>query len=104
MEAVVALQFPVEHPSLAGHFPGRPIVPGVVLLDAVARAAQASFRLSDLCGVPRAKFVRPIAGGAAVTVQLRLSGPRRVAYQASIGGDVVALGNLEFKEAASGDG
>jgi 3-hydroxymyristoyl/3-hydroxydecanoyl-(acyl carrier protein) dehydratase len=34
------LQIAADHPALPGHFPGRPIVPGVVLLDCVLTAAE----------------------------------------------------------------
>ncbi len=35
IERVVTI--PADHPSLPGHFPGRPIVPAVVILDEVGR-------------------------------------------------------------------
>ena len=38
---VRALRFDAAHPSFAGHFPGRPIVAGVLLLEAAADALRA---------------------------------------------------------------
>ena len=44
-----------DHPSLPGHFPGDPIVPGVLLLARVLDAATHAFG-SAVAGVPLAKF------------------------------------------------
>jgi 3-hydroxymyristoyl/3-hydroxydecanoyl-(acyl carrier protein) dehydratase len=46
---------PADHPSLPGHFPGNPIVPGVLLLDCVgAGLEQATGR--RMASVPKVKF------------------------------------------------
>ena len=52
-----------DHPALPGHFPGRPIVPGVVLLDQVIAAARAAFGLPAVMALPRAKFSAPVLPG-----------------------------------------
>lgn len=48
-----------DHPSLAGHFPGNPIVPGVVLLDRVLAAVAAPVG-RPLAGIPNLKFLQPL--------------------------------------------
>ena len=49
------------HPALAGHFPGRPVVPGVILLDRVLDAAQRHFGLRvDALRLPQVKFLQPL--------------------------------------------
>lgn len=48
---------PASHPALAGHFPGNPVVPGVVLLEEVFRAAAAVFGEIELTGFPAVKFL-----------------------------------------------
>ena len=57
-----------DHPSLAGHFPGRPIVPGVVVLDN-AIALISRDRLSDhQPELVEVKFLAPVLPGEDVTV------------------------------------
>lgn len=46
-------RIPATHPCLPGHFPGAPVVPGVVILDEVLRASSAS-------GLAWAKFHAPL--------------------------------------------
>ena len=38
MQTELSLNFPATHPVFAGHFPGHPMVPGALLLDAVLHA------------------------------------------------------------------
>ena len=63
-----------DHPAFAGHFPGRAIVPGVVLLDLAMRAIAAHVGLRDLaqqegeCEIGNAKFLSPVGPGESLVV------------------------------------
>ena len=49
---------PVDHPVFAGHFPGMPIVPGVMLLDAMLHTITAATGLApDRCEISSVKFL-----------------------------------------------
>ena len=55
------VRFPAGAAYFAGHFPGQPIVPGVVLIDAAVRiAAQATGRPLRLRRLVYAKFVQAV--------------------------------------------
>lgn len=58
---------PADHPCIAGHFPGNPIVPGVVLIDCVLAAVQATGN-RRLVGIPNLKFIHPLRPGTPFTI------------------------------------
>ena len=64
-EIVTQLSVPADHPSLPGHFPGNPIVPGVVLLDLVFETIAATLPV-ELVSIVSTKFLQ------AVTPQMRI--------------------------------
>jgi 3-hydroxymyristoyl/3-hydroxydecanoyl-(acyl carrier protein) dehydratase len=77
------LQIPREHPSYAGHFPGQPIVPGVVLLDEVIQAIEQQTPPIDLYSsagmeMPVCKFLAPVLPGATLCLTLTWDGPGSV--------------------------
>lgn len=55
------VRFPGNAPYFAGHFPGQPVVPGVVLIDAAVQiAGQAIGRRLRLRRLAYAKFVQAV--------------------------------------------
>lgn len=68
-----SLRITADHPSLPGHFPGAPLVPGVVLLDQVLLAAEKwlnqPLRVSVLT---QTKFNSPLLPEQTAVVKLQL--------------------------------
>jgi 3-hydroxyacyl-[acyl-carrier-protein] dehydratase len=62
MEELTTLTIPAEHPALAGHFPGEPILPGVMLLDEMVRTVESAAGAGHW-RIGSAKFVRPVRAG-----------------------------------------
>lgn len=68
---------PATHPCLPGHFPGHPLVPGVVVLEQVLLAAsQAAGQAAATLRLPQVKFLAPLYPGQAAEVVLDGQAPR----------------------------
>jgi 3-hydroxyacyl-[acyl-carrier-protein] dehydratase len=76
-DATISTRFaiPADHPSLPGHFPGQPVVPGVVLLDRIAAAIEAA-GFPPLRRLPAVKFLAPLLPGQRVDLTAVRTGTR----------------------------
>ena len=64
-----------DHPAFAGHFPGQPILPGVLLLERVMTVAQTCLILPFKdCALHNVKFIAAVGPGDRLRVDLTLSG------------------------------
>src|ERR1700760_4072795 len=85
----VSFAIPADHPCLAGHFPGRPIVPGVLLLDRVLEAAQDCSGPLSVTGLPQVKFLAPLQPEAPAEAVL-VREPGRLRFRVEQAGRVLA--------------
>ena len=91
------------HPALPGHFPGRPVVPGVVLLDEVVNAAEAWLHTTlHVRSLQQAKFTAPLLPDQSAELRLTLQGSV-LKFVITRAADAIARGVFEVApEAAPG--
>ncbi len=88
----IPLRIPATHPALPGHFPGNPVVPGVVLLRGVAEALR-QWRGERLRRFD-AKFLAPLLPGQDARIELQ-GDEGRVRFAIRRENTVLARGVLE---------
>ena len=107
MKKQTLLKLPVDHPAFAGHFPGTPIVPGVVLLDEVMHAIAIDTGLTATAWqIASVKFLSPLKPNESVTIEHEqlANGALKFAvvkYDVLEGSRHIVTGNLVAKQQAS---
>ena len=70
-----------DHPSLAGHFPSNPIVPGVVIVEEVIRRFAEGRPESRVIGIPVVKFLTPLRPDQPFTLRFTESGVGGIRFE-----------------------
>lgn len=88
---------PADHPALPGHFPGQPVVPGVVILDQVLQAVARWLPGAGCAQQVDAKFVAPLLPEEPLRICLTRKAEQRVDFICRAGGQTVAQGRLTLQ-------
>jgi 3-hydroxyacyl-[acyl-carrier-protein] dehydratase len=105
--AVCTKHFAASEPFFRGHFPGNPLVPGVILTEAAAQtagiAAGETGKTFHLSAIRQMKFIRPVAPDSIVEFAAArtggIGGLLQFAVTARVAGELVAEGVIVLNEA-----
>lgn len=97
MRIETELAIAADHPAFAGHFPGQPIVPGVVLLDETLHAIAAHGGITfDRCTLVSVKFKSVVRPGQPLKLSFVFVGPNSVRFELSSAAQAVASGAVSI--------
>lgn len=86
-----------DHPCLEGHFPGNPIVPGVLLLDHVGHLLKQWKPGCRIASIAQAKFHQLLRAEQRVTVTFTEQTPRSIKFECFEGAEKIATGILTIE-------
>ena len=89
-----------QHPALAGHFPGNPIVPGVVILRRVCRAVTQAHG-GAVTAVPVVKFYAPLRPEEPFDIGLERARENSVNFRVVRGDTLIAAGTVHVSTASA---
>ena len=108
VEVTAELDVDPELALFAGHFPGHPVLPGVIIMEALAQCASIAVLqapelrgcIGFLTGIDAAKFRRQVAPGDTVTLRATIvKSSRRLVVaevEASVDGEICATATQKY--------
>jgi len=86
-----------DHPCIAGHFPGHPVVPGSLLLEEVSHCVAGWLPGFTANRFRQVKFLRPLEPGTPFTVTLEQAAEGRVTFECHCAGELIARGQIQSR-------
>lgn len=89
-----------SHPSLEGHFPNNPVVPGVVILDEVVNIIKSFKPELTVSTISMVKFLHPLLAEQQVQVELNEKSDTSISFNCLYADTKLVTGQLTLKSQA----